>query len=144
MSTFLNNISMVSRSATQYTENSLSDIGDLKGYQAKYILILCQSPGISQDTIARLLFVNKSNVARQVAALEELGYLERRQGEDRRISLVYPTQKAEALAPVLKNINSRWQEIITEGFTDEEKELLLSLTERLRANAARYTEAADD
>ena len=98
MSTFLNNISMVSRSATQYTENSLSDIGDLKGYQAKYILILCQSPGISQDTIARLLFVNKSNVARQVAALEELGYLERRQGEDRRISLPRPQKYKLALA----------------------------------------------
>ena len=38
------------------------------------------TPGISQKLLGQLIFVNKSNVARQLAVLEEKGYV-RRQNE---------------------------------------------------------------
>ena len=140
MATFLKNINMVARSATQFREEQLSKVCDLKGYQAKYILNVCSNPGISQDALAKLMFVNKSNVARQIAALEESGYVERRQGEDKRVSLVFPTDKATAIIPVIHDINAKWREVITEGFTEEEKSVLLSLTDRLYGNAVKYME----
>lgn len=140
MATFLKNINMVARSATQYSESRLSEICDLKGYQAKYILNVCSNPGISQDALAKIMFVNKSNVARQIAALEEQGYVERKQGEDKRVSLVYPTKKANEILPVIRSVNAKWREVITDGFTEEEKELLLSLTDRLYKNAIKYME----
>ena len=38
-----------------------------------YILNVCRNPGISQEALSQLIFVNKSNVARQLAVLEEKG-----------------------------------------------------------------------
>ncbi len=144
MATFLKNINMVARSATRYSEEQLEKVCELKGYQAKYILNICANPGISQDALAGIMFVNKSNVARQLAALEELGYVERRQGGDKRVSLVYPTEKAEKILPVIRGVNARWREVITEGFSEEEKAQLLYLTERLYRNAIRYMEGHGD
>ena len=138
MATFLKNINMVARSATQFSEEQLSKVSDLKGYHSKYILTVCANPGVSQDALARAIFVNKSNVARQTVALEEMGYVERRQGEDKRVSLVYPTQKALEILPVIRGINAKWREVITEGFSEEEKQVLLSLTERLYKNAVKF------
>lgn len=144
MATFLKNINMVARSATQYSEEQLSRVSDLKGYQAKYILNVCANAGISQDALAKIMFVNKSNVARQLASLEELGYVERRQGDDKRVSLVYPTEKALKILPVIRGVNAKWREVITEGFSAEELELLFSLTGRLYKNAIKYMEAQSD
>ncbi len=144
MATFLKKIQAVGRSATVYSENRLKEICDLKGYQAKYILNLCENPGVSQDTLAKIMFLNKSNVARQLAELEEMGYIERKQGEDKRVSLVYPTKKAEEILPVLRGVNENWREIITEGFSAEEKELLFGFAGRLYNNAVKYMEAQSD
>ena len=140
MASFLKNINMVARSATQFSDEKLSAVSPLKGYQAKYILNICANPGISQDALARTMFVNKSNVARQLAVLEEQGYATRRQGEDKRVSLVYPTEKAQEILPVIRGVNAEWRKVITEGFTDEEREILLSLTERLYKNAVKFME----
>lgn len=139
LASFLKNINMVSRSANMFLEQQLESCG-IKGHQAKYILVLCRNPGLSQDMLAKILFVNKSNVARQIAALEEDGYVERREATDRRVSLVFPTRKAEEILPVIKDVNARWREVITSGFTDEEKETLLYLTQRLYDSAVAYME----
>lgn len=144
MATFLKNINMVSRSATQFCDEQLSKMSDIKGYHAKYLLNVCSNPGVSQDALARILFVNKSNVARQLSVLEESGYIVRRQGEDRRVSLVYPTEKAYNIVSVIKQINAQWREAITEGFTESEKETLLRLTERLYQNAVKHMEGQID
>lgn len=132
---------MVSRSGTEFSEERLTQISSLKGYQAKYILSVCNHPGVSQDDLAKILFVNKSNVARQLSVLEEEGYVERREDPfDRRVSLVYPTKKAEDIRPIIRQVNAEWREVITEGFSDEEKETLLKLTEKLYFNALKYME----
>lgn len=135
---------MVSRSATQFCDEQLSKTSDLKGYHAKYLLSICANPGVSQDALARILFVNKSNVARQLSVLESGGYVERRQGEDKRVSLVYPTDKAVETVLVIKDVYAKWREIITQDFTEEEKAALLALTDKLYANAVRYREEQID
>lgn len=138
MATFLKNINLVSRASTQFLEERLGD-GEIKGYLCKYILTVCNNAGLPQERIAKLMFVNKSNVTRQLAYLEQHGYVERRQsGEDRRVYLVYPAPKALALLPKIRAANAEWRELITRGFTAEEKEALLALTDRLYANAADY------
>ena len=145
MATFLKNINMVSRSATMYSDGEISKISPLKGYHAKYILTLCANPGVSQDQLAKTLFLNKSNVARQLTVLEELGYIERHPDPyDRRVSLVFPTDKADEILPAIRSINARWREVITEGFTEGEKEELLRLTQRLYENAMKYMEGKSD
>ena len=110
-----------------------------------YILTVCRNPGISQDAIARKLFINKSNVTRSLAYLESHGFVTREQSsEDRRITLVYPTEKAEEILPTIRTIIRGWNAYITEGFTEEELEMYMDMTERLAAKAADYAKLSSD
>ena len=144
MATFLKNVNMVSRSSTQYLDEKLSD-SDLRGYHGKYILTVCARPGLSQEEIAREIFINKSNVARQLKVLEKLGYVERRASpEDKRKTLIYPTEKALDMRERIRSLNAAWREEITRGFTEEEKEELVRLTAKLYKNAVEYMEGTGD
>ena len=70
-----------------------------------YILTLARNPGITQDTLAKMVYINKSNVTRALLYLEQHGFVERKQSEtDRRVLLVYPTQKAMDILPEIRRI----------------------------------------
>jgi DNA-binding MarR family transcriptional regulator len=138
MATFMKNIDLVSRSASAYRDEKLEGLG-INGCQSKYILQICKFPGQTQEEVAKVLFINKSNVARQVAALVENGFIERRQSkEDKRVFLLYPTPKALAIYDRVRAVHAEWREIVTENMTDEEKETLSQLLIKLVQNAENY------
>ena len=121
-----------------YREKRFKDI-DLSACHAPYILAICKNPGISQDKLARHICINRSNVTRQLAYLEEHGYVERRQSEsDRRVLLVYPTQLALDVLPTVKAVVREWNEFITEGFSADELEQLEDMLERIAQKARDY------
>jgi DNA-binding MarR family transcriptional regulator len=133
-------ISVTSRCAIQYRSEKLSG-SDLNGFQCTYILYICKNPGISQDQLARIIYINKSNVTRQLAMLEENGYVERRICEtDKRVIEVFPTQKSLDILPRVKQVFDRWNDYITGDFTEEEKATLNSMLERMAKKAMHYTE----
>ena len=80
---------------------------ELRPYLHGYIIALTRTPGLSQEQIARRLCVDKSSVARALAVLEKMEYVERRRSDsDRRITLVYPTEKAfEAMSAINEIVN---------------------------------------
>ena len=97
---------------------------------------MCREPGTTQEAIARALCVNKSSVARQLASLEQSGFVERRPcPTDSRAMEVYPTQKAFDALPAVRAVLAEWNERITDGFSDEERALFAALAERAAANA---------
>ncbi|MCD8295644.1 MAG: MarR family transcriptional regulator [Clostridia bacterium] len=137
MATFLKNINMISGSAAKFLEQELPP--EVRGWQSKYVLCVCGNPGITQDGIAKEIFVNKSNVSRQVSALEDAGLFRREPDEqDSRVSHVYPTEKCLEFREAIREANARWREIITEGLSPEEKEELFRLTSVLYENAEKY------
>jgi DNA-binding MarR family transcriptional regulator len=141
MATFMKNITLVSQSAALFRDEKLKE-AEVTGYQAKYILAVCNEEGISQDKLAKTLFVNKSNVARQMSALERTGYITRVQSDaDRRVYCVYPTDKAKKLYPEIKRINAQWRGKVCEGMSEEEQETLARLVEKLVENAKKYMSA---
>ena len=75
----MRNINTISRCAALYRDAHLADCG-LSGWQAPYIPEICAAPGITQDQLALRLHVNRSNVTRQLAMLEENGFVLRRRG----------------------------------------------------------------
>ena len=106
-----------------------------------YIREICAAPGISQEQLTRILRINKSNVARQVAAMEEEGYIERRCcGKDKRVLRLYPTEKATALLPGILEVMDRWEASLLEGLTEEERQELEDVLLRLRENARHRAE----
>ena len=66
----------------------------ISGAQARYMDVIHDSPGISQDAVARLFKVDKGAVARDVKKLETAGYIERRRKEgDSRAWQLFMTER---------------------------------------------------
>ena len=111
----------------------------LKSCHTSYLMQICANPGITQDRLAQLIFINKSNVARQAAFLEEEGYIRREPSQaDRRAMELYPTEKALALLPQIKTILTDWERCITEGVTQEEMEIVTRVLSRMKDKAAEW------
>lgn len=128
-------IARVTRCSNCYRDRVLNDSG-LTGTQCPYLVRICRQPGISQDQLAGMLYVSKSNVTRQLERMEQAGLVTRSPlPTDRRVMQVFPTETAIALMPTLLKVFSDWNEILTKGFTQQEQETLLSMLERIYANA---------
>lgn len=134
-------INRISRANGVVYSNRLRD-QEIAHCHHPYILLICRQPGISQEAIAREICVNKSNVTRQLAVLEEKGLIQRSQDpDDRRIWRVYPTEKMEALLPCVRSVMREWNEYILADLTPQENDTLISLLEKVTARA---TQAAQD
>ncbi len=143
MESFMRFIDRTARCAAMYRSEQLEAVG-LNGYQYIYITKLCKNPGISQETLASLIYVNKSNVARQLALLEENGFVERRiSAADKRAMEVFPTQKAYDAYPRIREVLKNWNREIFEQFTPEERGLFSSMMERVMAKAIEVSKVAE-
>ena len=135
MASIMKFINRTSRCFTLYRNNKLEDRG-INGYQHLYIIKICKNPGISQEELVKEIYVNKSSVARQLSMLEQNGFITRKPHEqDRRQLLVYPTEKAYLIFPDAVKIREDWNERLLEDFSGNEKELLLSMLERVMNKA---------
>lgn len=138
MEFFMKNVSLLAQSTMTYRDKVFSPMG-ITGAQVKYLWGVASDEGISQDMLAKKMMINKSNVARQLSALEENGYIKREQSaEDKRVMLVYTTDKGKSIVPKLREENGRWREIVCQGLTKEEREQLALLLDKLIANARAY------
>ncbi len=138
MPSLMRYINVISRCGILWRADKLRGTG-LKPGQASYILTLCHTPGLSQEQIARRIYIDKSNVTRHLAALEREGFVERRQSEsDRRVLLVYPTQKAYDILPHIKQITREWNEYLTDGWTEEEIAAMKGFIARISDRATAY------
>lgn len=140
MSDIIRDITEITRCGVQYRTENLAPMG-LKACHASYLSEICAEPGISQDTLAQRICINKSNVARQVAVLEEDGFILRKpSASDKRAMELYPTEKTLELLPQIRDILKCWENCITSTLTEEEKELLTSLLARMKDRSATYME----
>ena len=123
-----------------YRAEQLKDT-DLGPIHHSYIPTVCNKPGISQDGLAKSICINRSNVTRQLTYLEEKGYVERKVSEnDRRVLLVYPTQKSFDILPRIREMLKKWNDYITADFSDEELEQLAEMLGRIAERARNYSE----
>ena len=136
-------LNALGRCGTTFRENRLKDI-DLAANDFPYLFRICRHPGLSQDALARALYVHKCNVTRCVTRLEAAGYLTRTQDPaDKRSLLLYPTEKALGILPLLREINAAWQEALTADFTAQEAEQFTTLLARALENGRATVEGVD-
>ena len=136
MPALMHNLTDIARCAAQFRSEELAPLG-LKACHASYIAAVCQTPGITQDQMARTLFINKSNVARQLAILEEGGFVERRPcPEDKRAMQVYPTEQARECLPKLVEIFRQWENFVAQDLSEEERQQLISMLVKMKARSA--------
>lgn len=138
MSQLSTDLYAIIRCAVQFRGEKTAPLG-LKSCHISYLSRICCYPGISQDQLAQMMFINKSNVARQAAALEKGGFITRiPDPSDKRVLQLHPTQKAQDLIPQLKQIVDLWDQQIMSGLTEEEVQAVASIVKRMKENAARW------
>ena len=136
-------LTQIARCGGQYRNRQLEPWG-IRARQASLLLEICATPGISQDTLAKRLFLDKSVVARALANLEEQGLVERPVcPNDRRVIRLHPTEKALQMQPQLQAVSDQWAQFLTADMTPEELAALEKLLERLQARAAQWMEVAE-
>lgn len=143
MDTILQDMHAIMRCQAQYRQSYMEQFG-LKGCHAHYLMALCAEPGISQEQLTRRIYANKSNVARQLAVLEEAGYVRRESdGADKRVLRVYPTQKAQDLLPLILEKQALWARFVTEALSEAELEQAAAILGKMKRRADTFLEAMD-
>ena len=140
MSQIIRDITEIARCGSQYRADRLAPMG-LKACHASYLTEICDCPGISQEKLAGRICINKSNVARQAAVLEEEGFITRTPSPaDKRVLQLYPTEKALSIMDEIRGILVCWEDCIGHDLSEDEKELLSGLLAKMKVRAAAYME----
>ncbi len=129
---FVARISEVNRYTQDYLDKRYKSYG-LSGYQHVYVTVVCRNPGISQRELQDVFFLNPSNVTRNIAHLEQIGYLKKiREENDKRSWRLYPTEKANRYYQEIVDIFDGWEKDILFDFTEEEKKNLANYLKRIK------------
>ena len=140
MNQIIRDITEITRCGVQYRTDCFAPMG-LKACHGSYLQEICARPGISQEQLAESICINKSNVARQAAALEEGGFIKRCCcDKDKRVMRLYPTEKTLALLPEIDRIMFSWQEQLTQDLSEEEQQMLEIMLLKMRNRASAYME----
>lgn len=128
-------INRTTRCSNFYRTQQLQDTG-ISGVQCVYLMRISRQPGISQDQLAGQLYKDKSVVARQLATLQQEGFVRKEPSPtDRRVQQLYPTDKTLELLPRIRAVLDQWNVVLTRGFSDEEQKQALALLQRMYENA---------
>ena len=136
-------VNILSRCHAMYRADRLRE-NELNPGFYNYVLPIHFNPGMSQEQLTRHVCLDKCNVTRHLARLEEGGYVERRSSEtDKRVMLVYPTDKLEELVPTVREINHEWTDYLLEGLSEEEVEQFSSTLLKIARRAKEYVNSKD-
>ncbi|KYK36618.1 MAG: MarR family transcriptional regulator [Theionarchaea archaeon] len=128
-------ISCLYRYTQTYIGKELEHHGIGSG-QFSFLAALCHSEGMSQEELANLFHVDKATSARAIKKLVKEGYvIRKRDPVDKRKYRILLTEKGSTMHPVLKKISTEWTETLLSGFTQNEKECIMPLLEKMVDNA---------
>lgn len=129
---FNRDLMAISRYLRRQRNQYLEPFG-LKSLHSRYLIEVCENPGISQDRLSQRLGTDKSNIARQVAFLEEAGFLRRSPSQaDKRVQELYPTEKTQTLLPGLQEAMETWENHLLRALTEPEQDQFMKLLSRIR------------
>lgn len=113
-------LSISDRYTKMHLDKELAVLG-LNSSQHKYILKICESPGITQDQFFEQFYVNPSNITRSLAYLEKEGFVRKEANiEDKRTCRLYPTQKSLDACDKIRTIIGNWEALLLDGMSHEE------------------------
>ncbi|WP_342756252.1 MarR family transcriptional regulator [Kineothrix sedimenti] len=104
-----------------------------------YLMILYNKEGISQNQISKELAVDKALSARVIKKLIDLGYVRKEtNSKDSRAYCLYLTDKAKLIIPSMKEELAKWNGIMTQNLTEEEKDDITDLLSKVLGNIKIY------
>lgn len=131
----INELTAIGRVLQQKRDQFLAPLG-LKGIHGRILLEIGEHPGISQEGLVKYIKVDKSNIARHVAALEQKGFVRRLPGEtDRRSVNLFLTSQTEYLLPRLQKAMHGWESELLRDLSRWEISQLRGLLTRILESA---------
>lgn len=105
--------------------------------QFSFLMILYHNDGVSQESIAKALRVDKATTARAIKKLMEEEYVyKERSPLDKRVYKVFLTERAKKIKSKIIRVLSGWTEFLLSDFTKEERELFTKLLIKIAKNAS--------
>ncbi|HPR17199.1 MAG TPA: MarR family transcriptional regulator [Candidatus Cloacimonadota bacterium] len=128
-------VSFISRQAHRYFDQQFRLYEMNRG--SLYILRrLYLKDGVHLNTLGDSLHMDKANITRAIAKLLETGYIRKEQDiADSRAYLVYLTPKAWEFKARFDAIFMSWDEVITAGFSEDDKNILKLFLQKMCDNA---------
>ena len=131
-------ISLAYRKMQIYLTMQTEPLGLSSGL-APFVMITCENGEMPQNRFCELLDISKSTAAKTLARLEEMGYVRREENQqDGRSVIVYPTEKARAVYPYLREIGTAWVRKMTEGLTEQEQAVFFRTMSKISRNISDY------
>ncbi|MBD5642434.1 MarR family transcriptional regulator [Clostridium botulinum] len=130
----LREIGMIARCLQTISDVEFREIGLEKG-QYMFLVRICENPGINQETLSNMLKVDRTTTAKAIKKLVESDYIIKKNDvEDKRSFKLYPSERSIGIYSFLCREEKFSTDNSLKKFSDEEKEILHNLLERMRKN----------
>lgn len=127
-------ITTLSRNIQQELKEVVEPFGISVG-EEPYFVELAHEDGITQEELTKRISVDKAATARMVKALEVKGLLIRvTDSDDRRNKRLYLTDKAQVLYESLVEKLQKYNEKLTQSWSDEEYSLVFGSLKKLQSD----------
>jgi DNA-binding MarR family transcriptional regulator len=111
-----------SRALTQFYEDTLRPLG-LRGSQFTILQTLSLADEVSQGELGQMLAMDSTTLTRTLAILSRRGWIARRPGEDRRVTLIRLSDSGKAqfgrALPYWESVQERVKRKLGQGHWDE-------------------------
>ena len=143
MPKFMRSLNIISR--CQYAFRAKNSNGEINAIHHSLVIAICREPGRSQDELAKDICIDKSGVARALSSLEANEFVERKPDpENKRKTLVYPTEKLLKQIPAIRSVAVKWNELVSEGISEEEFAVFQSVLFRIEKNARKIIQEKEE
>ncbi len=120
---------------------------EINSSQYMFLIKICHSPGVLQDSLNDIFYIHPSNIVRTIAALEKQGMITRSPSdEDKRTCKLYPTDRALSVIDEIQAVCEKTEALLLQGIPETDQALFLDLLMRAGKNitAELHIERKDD
>lgn len=138
------NTSILYRSSSKFYDKKAMKY-DFGYGQLIFLLLIYENEGISMQALANKGCFDKGTITKSIQRLEELEYVRTvNDDKDKRVKLLYTTDKVEDIIADLYLMRREWWEIAMKDLSTEETAQFESLLSRICENARTYEETTND
>ena len=125
-------ISLIYRYHAKYLNGKVEDVNLTYGLYP-FLIEIYNHDGISQEDLAKVLYLNESTVTRNLDKLEKKGFVKKTR--EKRKKIITLTDEGAEIAKKVMNYDKKWDEIIKKDLSEEEyinfKKTLIQISEGL-------------
>ena len=125
-------ISLIYRNHAKYLNKKVRDVNLTYGLYP-FLIEIYNHDCISQEDLAKVLYLNESTVTRNLNKLEKKGFVKKT--PEKRKKIITLTDEGAEIAKKVMNYDEKWDEIIKKDLTKEEyinfKKTLIKISEGL-------------